>query len=126
MLDSNLAPWLIEINGSPSMRANTKADKELKIGVIDDLMTIIDLEGVRSGNEDIIGGFDLICKNDSRYENDYYSGVPNISMLGCKLEREKNYRLMAFNLNNYYKTNKQVLPALSPNKLIKRPSLIAE
>ena len=69
------------------MRANTKADKELKIGVIDDLMTVIDLEGVRVGNEDIIGGFDLICKEDNRYENDYYAGVPGMSMLGCKLER---------------------------------------
>ena len=50
MLDSNLYPWLIEINGSPSMRANTKNDKELKIGLIDDLLTVIDLEGVRVGD----------------------------------------------------------------------------
>lgn len=69
MLDTTLFPWLIEVNGSPSMRANTKIDKELKIGVIDDLMTIIDLEGVRTGNEDIIGGFDLICKEGIKYEN---------------------------------------------------------
>ena len=44
MLDDNLKPWIIEINGSPSMRANTKKDKELKMGIIDDVLTIIDLE----------------------------------------------------------------------------------
>lgn len=32
------------------MRANTKNDKELKIGLIDDLLTVIDLEGVRVGD----------------------------------------------------------------------------
>ena len=44
MVDDNLKPWLIEVNGSPSMRANTKKDKELKCGIIDDLLSIIDLE----------------------------------------------------------------------------------
>ena len=44
MLDDTLKPWIIEINGSPSMRANTKKDKELKMGIIDDVLTIIDLE----------------------------------------------------------------------------------
>lgn len=43
MLDDTLKPWIIEINGSPSMRANTKKDKELKMGIIDDVLTIIDL-----------------------------------------------------------------------------------
>lgn len=44
MLDDNLKPWIIEVNGSPSMRANTKKDKELKVGVIDDMLSVIDLE----------------------------------------------------------------------------------
>lgn len=44
MLDDKLKPWLLEVNGSPSMRANTKKDKELKCGLIDDVLTIVDLE----------------------------------------------------------------------------------
>ena len=68
MFDDYLDPWLIEVNGSPSMRANTKADKKLKIGLIDDMLTVIDLEGVRIGTEEIVGGFDLLCRNGERYE----------------------------------------------------------
>lgn len=44
MIDSNLKPWLIEINGSPSMSANTQADSILKVGLLDDVFTIINME----------------------------------------------------------------------------------
>ena len=44
MLDANLKPWLIEINGSPSMTANTPADRRLKNGLLDDTLTIVNLE----------------------------------------------------------------------------------
>lgn len=67
MLDSTLKPWLIEVNGSPSMRANTKKDKELKVGVIDDMLSVIDLEGIMTGNEETFGGFDVICRNDVNF-----------------------------------------------------------
>lgn len=46
MLDAALKPWIIEVNGSPSMRANTPADCALKCGLIDDVLTIIDIEGL--------------------------------------------------------------------------------
>ena len=59
--------------------------KKLKVGIIDDLLTVIDLEGVRTGNEDVVGGFDMICKNNEKFENEYYSGIYGMTMLGCKL-----------------------------------------
>lgn len=46
MIDSNLKPWLIEVNGSPSMTANTAIDERLKKGLLDDTLTIINLEGL--------------------------------------------------------------------------------
>lgn len=55
-----------------------------------------------SSNEDIIGGFDLICKKENNYEPEYYVNS-NFSMLGCKLEREKYYRRLATALNSYHK-----------------------
>lgn len=69
MLDDTLKPWLIEVNGSPSMRANTKKDRDLKVGIIDDLLTVLDLEKILVGNEDCLGGFDLICRRDVNYES---------------------------------------------------------
>jgi tubulin polyglutamylase TTLL9 len=46
MLDSALKPWIIEVNGSPSMRANTPTDCKLKCGLIDDVLTVVDMEGL--------------------------------------------------------------------------------
>ncbi len=44
MLDETLKPWLIEVNASPSMTATTPSDYKMKVGLLDDLFTIIDLE----------------------------------------------------------------------------------
>jgi len=44
LLDSKLDPWLIEVNGSPSMTANTTKDHQFKMGLLDDTLTVIDME----------------------------------------------------------------------------------
>ena len=44
MLDSTLKPWLIEVNGSPSMTANTPIDRNLKLSLLDDTLTIVNIE----------------------------------------------------------------------------------
>jgi len=44
LLDDNLKPWLLEVNGSPSMTANTEQDAQLKCNLLDDVFTILDLE----------------------------------------------------------------------------------
>lgn len=44
LLDDTLKPWLIEINGNPSLTANTGWDRNLKVAMLDDMCTILDLE----------------------------------------------------------------------------------
>ena len=46
LLDDNLKPWLIEVNASPSMTANTPQDYDGKIGLLEDTFAILDLERV--------------------------------------------------------------------------------
>lgn len=46
IFDAKGKAWLLEVNGGPSMTANTQEDSELKIGLIDDTMTLINLEGM--------------------------------------------------------------------------------
>jgi tubulin polyglutamylase TTLL9 len=46
LLDDTLKPWLIEINASPSMTANTPSDYDAKIGLLEDTYAILDLERV--------------------------------------------------------------------------------
>mmetsp|Transcript_35286 Transcript_35286/g.45277 ORF Transcript_35286/g.45277 Transcript_35286/m.45277 type:complete len:401 (+) Transcript_35286:88-1290(+) len=60
MIDSSLKPWLIEVNASPSLSANTQEDYLLKSQMLNDAFDIIDLEGKMQGDEEHVGGFDLI------------------------------------------------------------------
>lgn len=59
ILDSELNPWLLEVNASPSLSASNDSDYALKFGMLDDMLNIIDIEGNRTGDEMRIGGFDL-------------------------------------------------------------------
>ena len=45
------------------MTANTKEDHKLKVGMVDDVFTILNIEKILTGEEEQIGGFDLIYKN---------------------------------------------------------------
>jgi tubulin polyglutamylase TTLL9 len=64
LFDDNLKPWLIEINASPSMTANTPQDYEGKISLLEDTYTVLDIEGILKGDEEQIGGYDLICRGN--------------------------------------------------------------
>ncbi len=72
MLDADLKAWLIEVNASPSMSSDTQTDHDLKFGLLDDMLTVIDLEGHFSKKKSIprrVGGFDLICENGTEVTN---------------------------------------------------------
>jgi len=91
LLDDQLKPWLIEVNGSPSMTANTTHDFELKCNLLDDVFTIIDMEKVLTGQEEQIGGFDLICKGTPiRNDSSLFS-----SMLSCHNNRSQQLKKLA-------------------------------
>uniref|UniRef100_A0A0G4I6S9 Tubulin--tyrosine ligase-like protein 9 n=1 Tax=Chromera velia CCMP2878 TaxID=1169474 RepID=A0A0G4I6S9_9ALVE len=63
LIDANLKPWLLEVNASPALTANTQEDYDLKFGLLDDLFTVLDLEKVLAGTSNTqIGGFDLLYK----------------------------------------------------------------
>ena len=44
MLDEHLKPWLIEVNASPSMTADSVSDRELKMRVFEDVLNCVDFE----------------------------------------------------------------------------------
>ena len=85
--ESRLKPWLLEVNGSPSLSSTGEADYKMKTAVIDDTLTVVDMDGILPSPlpEQIVqvGGFDLIY-SDSR------GGRLNIkSSLGCYFDRDK-------------------------------------
>ena len=60
LIDRELRPWLIEVNASPSLTADTDEDYRLKRALIADTMDVVDVEGTRDGSEMTVGGFDLV------------------------------------------------------------------
>jgi tubulin polyglutamylase TTLL1 len=41
IIDSNLRPWLIEVNASPSLSATTAGDRNMKHSLINDIINIV-------------------------------------------------------------------------------------
>jgi len=92
LIDDELKPWLIEINSNPSLTASTNKDSEMKIKMLDDMLTILDLEKILSGNEDQVGGFDLICRGNVIKKPDNYTYG---TMLGTLNNREKQLKTLS-------------------------------
>jgi tubulin polyglutamylase TTLL9 len=90
MIDETLKPWLIEINGGPSMTANTDFDCRLKCGMVDDVLSIVDIEGMLEGTEMTVGGFDLIVDKGIKVVQDKASSCTGL--LGARNERVKVMR----------------------------------
>ncbi|KAH7488611.1 hypothetical protein PRIC1_007275 [Phytophthora ramorum] len=65
MIDENLKPWLLEVNASPSLSANTSSDYQLKCGMLNDMLDIIDLENKKQEGvvREHVGGFDLVYRD---------------------------------------------------------------
>lgn len=92
MIDDCLKPWLIEVNANPSLTANTAKDQEMKVKMLDDMLTILDLEKILNGNEEQIGGFDIICRGTPIKQND---ACVFGTMLGAFNNREKQLKSLA-------------------------------
>ncbi|KYN93485.1 tubulin--tyrosine ligase, putative, partial [Plasmodium reichenowi] len=69
LIDNNLKPWLIEVNSSPSFSSNTKDDYTLKFNLLDELMTLINIEKYDIPQIDRIGDFDCIYRNGEKIQN---------------------------------------------------------
>lgn len=93
MIDDALKPWLIEVNASPSLSADTPDDHELKVGMLEDMLDVIDFEKRLTGREDQIGGFDLIHNANGSYVKD--KSPMGRTTLGCHNNRRRARQRMA-------------------------------
>lgn len=83
LIDDNLKPWLIEVNASPSLTAETQWDFDLKHNMLNDAFDILDLEKKNKDKSAIrqkVGGFDLVY-NDGPVRHEKSSEYT--SFLGC-------------------------------------------
>jgi len=83
LVDSELKPWLIEVNASPSLTADTDDDYALKTKLVQDTLDVIDLESKRCDacKDRHIGGFDLIYSDGNAVVNAKPDGYS--AFLGC-------------------------------------------
>ena len=106
LFDENLKPWLIEVNASPSLTASSPSDYELKFGLLEDMLHVLDMEGRLGKRENVkrVGGFDLMW-SDGPVASDELAlncGQPltytTNSFLGCYDDREQQLKEL-FNLS---------------------------
>ena len=83
MIDSQLRPWLIEVNASPSLSPDTGADYRLKFGMLSDMLDVLDIEGLRPDDTPPVqcGGFDLIYDGGNPIAARRPTSMP--TALGC-------------------------------------------
>ena len=48
IIDAELKPWLLEVNASPSLSANTREDYLMKTEMLHGMLDVVDMEGVSS------------------------------------------------------------------------------
>lgn len=63
IIDQDLKPWLLEVNASPSLTANTREDYLMKTEMLHGMLDIVDMEGLLQGDEEHVSGWDLIYDN---------------------------------------------------------------
>ncbi|XP_063716020.1 probable tubulin polyglutamylase TTLL9 [Symsagittifera roscoffensis] len=117
MLDTAMKPWLLEVNASPSLTASSPQDYELKYRLLDDMVTVIDMENRLTGKEKRIGGFDLmwhdgpVLVNDGGVEYTSAPGHCTNSFLGCSNEnRQKQLKQMMRQANIAKRHNNPTQP----------------
>ena len=96
LLDSNLKLWLLEVNASPSLTASNQEDYDLKFGLLDDALHIVDMEGKMTGKEKRVGNFDLMWNDGPVYVDDSGIDAPSTAtsyalntFLGCHNDRKR-------------------------------------
>ena len=90
MFSEDLKPWLIEVNASPSMSADTDSDRKLKMGLLDDMLSVMDIEQKWScfgKTPPRVGGFDVIY--DENGPTKPHANTSIHSFLGCANDRER-------------------------------------
>jgi tubulin polyglutamylase TTLL9 len=63
MIDQDLKPWLLEVNASPSLTANTREDYLMKTEMLHGMLDVIDMEQVLTGDEEHVSGWDVVYDN---------------------------------------------------------------
>jgi tubulin polyglutamylase TTLL9 len=79
MIDDAFKPWLIEVNASPSMTADSTSDKELKTRVFEDVLNALDFEKKFTERDDEHDGDDTEQKQKQQkrnQQNTYLARLP--------------------------------------------------
>ena len=66
LIDSDLKPWLIEVNSSPSLARDNPLDHEIKDALLRDVLAVVDAPAVdRTALKDVLQVKDTPCANCS-------------------------------------------------------------
>ena len=85
VIDRHLKPWLLEVNASPSLTANTEEDYAFKFDLLNDVLDVVNMEGKgvqspHSSGGTSVGGFEVLVVDGKRIKR-------SDSVLGTRINR---------------------------------------
>ncbi|KAK2962359.1 putative Tubulin glycylase 3A [Blattamonas nauphoetae] len=112
LIDDTLKPWLLEVNASPSLTADTASDYHMKYVLLNDMLDVVDIERKRTAVPTIphvhnaqyspantVGGFDLIYQGNGPVAGPFPSTCP--SLLGTSFNTNRFPHALPERLKRY-------------------------
>lgn len=91
MIDSNLKPWILEVNISPSLSSSSPFDKNLKTKLICDALTIV---GVKPANHEKYEADEELKRKGKLLTEDKKKTQKNINDISSETLDEEDYNLL--------------------------------
>lgn len=120
IIDQELKPWLLEVNASPSLTANTAEDYALKSEMLHGMLDIVDMEAGLTGGEEHVSGWDLVYDQGYIEIDPQHCGYTTFLGAGVPTNNNTNNTTNNTNTTNHHSSQSQANTNVNANAVDQR------